>query len=295
MKSDNFAIFILTHGRPDHVSTYKSLKRHGYTGKVYIIIDNEDETAPRYRELFGDKVIVFDKKAVAATFDTADNFDDRRSVVFARNASFSIAQELGLDYFMQLDDDYPYFSFTFDRNMRYIVNNGLLYVNKFDEMLDILLEYYKSTNLLTLSIGQRGDFIGGYKSSRASVVNTSRKAMNVFLCSTSRPFHFVGRVNEDVNTYTSLGNRGGLFLTTFQVTIQQEDTQTKPGGMSELYKSEGTYIKSFYTVMYCPSAVKVGVLVNQDTRIHHRINWLNAVPRILSEDCRKVTHGRPES
>ena len=41
MIDEDFAVFILTHGRADNVKTYKTLKRFGYTGKIYIIIDNE--------------------------------------------------------------------------------------------------------------------------------------------------------------------------------------------------------------------------------------------------------------
>ena len=37
---NNFAVFILTHGRADNVKTHDSLKRCGYTGKIYILIDN---------------------------------------------------------------------------------------------------------------------------------------------------------------------------------------------------------------------------------------------------------------
>ena len=38
-----FAAFILTHGRPDNVLTYDSLKKAGYTGRIVLIIDNEDK------------------------------------------------------------------------------------------------------------------------------------------------------------------------------------------------------------------------------------------------------------
>ena len=43
MMRDDFAVMILTHGRADRVYTLKSLRKGGYTGKVYIVIDNEDE------------------------------------------------------------------------------------------------------------------------------------------------------------------------------------------------------------------------------------------------------------
>jgi len=35
-----FAVFILSNGRPDNVITYRSLRSHGYTGKIYIIVDD---------------------------------------------------------------------------------------------------------------------------------------------------------------------------------------------------------------------------------------------------------------
>lgn len=41
MRSD-FAVFILTHGRADNVATMGALKKGGYTGKWYMIIDDED-------------------------------------------------------------------------------------------------------------------------------------------------------------------------------------------------------------------------------------------------------------
>ena len=34
---NNFAIFILTHGRPDNVITLESLQKANYSGKTYFI------------------------------------------------------------------------------------------------------------------------------------------------------------------------------------------------------------------------------------------------------------------
>ena len=43
MSERNFAVFILTHGRAENVETYKALRDCGYTGKIYVIIDDEDD------------------------------------------------------------------------------------------------------------------------------------------------------------------------------------------------------------------------------------------------------------
>ena len=39
MKTKNFAVFILSHGRANNVITIKTLRDVGYTGKIYIIIN----------------------------------------------------------------------------------------------------------------------------------------------------------------------------------------------------------------------------------------------------------------
>lgn len=286
--NDKFAVFILTHGRPTRVSTYRTLMRQGYTGDVYIVIDNEDKHGDDYRKFYGDKVIEFDKLAIAQTFDEGDNFDDRRAVIYARNACFPIARDLGLDYFLQLDDDYSSFYHKFTSTFDY---DDIL-ISDLDAVFAAMIDFYKSVpNLLTVTFAQGGDFIGGRWGNMAHAVRIKRKAMNTFFCSTHRPFQWYGRINEDVNTYTTTGNRGGLFFMINNIMITQETTQHNAGGMTELYLNAGTYVKSFYTVMYSPSAVKIGQIGPAHQRIHHFINWHHAVPCIVREDLRK----RPSS
>lgn len=58
---DDFCAFILTHGRPDKVLTYRTLRRAGYTGKIFIVVDDEDKTRHQYMAEFGEQVLVFSK------------------------------------------------------------------------------------------------------------------------------------------------------------------------------------------------------------------------------------------
>ena len=105
MRSD-FCIFILSHKRPNDVITLHSLQHCGYTGAWYIVLDDEDDTYDQYCEKFGkEKIILFNKKEVAKTFDIMDNFGNF-NVVYARNACFDIARKLGYKYFAEYDDDY---------------------------------------------------------------------------------------------------------------------------------------------------------------------------------------------
>jgi hypothetical protein len=281
-KAENFAAFILTHGRPDRVHTFESLRKHGYTGRIVIVIDNEDRAADEYRKRFGALVREFDKPAVARRIDEGDNFEDRRAIIYARNACFEIAADLGVEYFVQLDDDYVDFRHKRDERGEYIHKRDIA---DLDAVFDALLDYYKATPALSIAMAQGGDFPGGAECGTRYKVK--RKCMNSFICSTLRPFEFVGRINEDVNTYTSRAARGDLFLTVQDVALQQKQTQKNAGGMTELYRDSGTYVKSFYSVMYHPSATRVGIDPAVG-RIHHRLNWRRTAPCILSETFRKA-------
>jgi len=40
--------------------------------------------------------------------------------------------------------------------------------------------------------------------------------------------------------------------------------------------------------MYCPSFVKIYMMGESHKRLHHKINWDCAVPKIMNEKYRKV-------
>jgi len=288
--NDDFAVFILTHGRAKNVITHRVLRNHGYTGRMYLIIDNEDNQANDYRHVYGDSVVMFDKNAIAEMFDEGDNFEDRRTITHARNASWGIARKLGITYFVHLDDDYTDFRYKYNSAFEYV--HGWP-IKSLDRLFSIVLDYYKNAPILSLAMAQGGDYIGGDKSTTGGIkLWLKRKAMNSFFCSTNRPFYFSGRMNEDVNTYVLEGNKGGLFGTFFSTALEQKATQSNPGGITEAYKKYGTYVKSFYTIMYRPACLKVAMMHSSNSRIHHEISWDNAVPKIISEDVRKSSYGK---
>lgn len=297
-----FCVLILTHGRPDKVHTLKTLARHGYTGDWFLVVDDEDKSVDEYKRIHGeDKVVVFNKQAIAERFDEADNFEDRRAIFYARNASFDIAKDLGYKYFVQLDDDYDSFRWRMNPEIEYsskMLSDSKTY-NSLDRVFSTLLDYLEATpRLTTICMAQSGDYIGG-GGSKMITDQYRRKAMNSFFCDVDRRFEFQGRVNEDVNAYTSSASRGVLMLTTAYVSLNQKTTQSQEGGMSTLYLASGTYVKTFYSVIMHPSGVKVSVLFNtsarkKDTpktnnqfRIHHRISWNNTAPKILRQNTKK--------
>lgn len=280
----NFACFVLCHGRPHNTPTIKSLRKYGYTGDIYIICDDKDDTVEDYKNQFPDcKVEIFSKSEIAKTFDLMDNQINDRCAVFARNACFDIAEKCGLDYFCELDDDYisiPY---------RYVLDS-VCYRSRganLDSVFDAYIEFMESNSAIySVAFGQPGDFIGG---SGSQLVKRKyiQKTMNSWICKTSRRFTFNGRMNDDVNTYCIYGNRGKLFYTFDFIMIDQPETQSVKGGMTDMYSGNGTYMKSFYTVMACPSFVKVGMMGDRYYRIHHSIDYEHGVPKLISSRFRK--------
>lgn len=286
---DDFCAFILTHGRPNRVHTYNEIRRSGYTGRIYIVIDDEDKTANEYRSRFGDEVLMFSKLEIAREFDEGDNFNDRRSIFYARNVCQRLAEQVGCRYYIQLDDDYTSFFYRWSSERKY----GQWRVRTtMDECLTAMLEFYLSTQALSIAMSQGGDHIGGGGDGYGGRdIVARRKCMNSFICSTERPFDFLGRVNEDVNTYTASARTGSLFLTIPCIQLNQLTTQSNAGGMTELYLDAGTYVKSFYSVMYSPSCVRIGELSDPrspHSRIHHVIDWKRAAPCILREEHRRT-------
>lgn len=281
MRSD-FAVFILTHGRANNVKTLKTLERHGYKGKVYLICDDEDAQLDDYLSKYGDMVIVFDKKHQATLTDNADNFEKRTTITHARNFSFQAAKQLGVKYFIQLDDDYRTFEWRFKKGQSVSSRQ----IKDIERVFEAMLEFYiANPQILSLAMAQAGDLIGGIDGARWQP-QLMRKCMNSFICSTDRPITFLGTMNEDVNTYVTLGMRGGLFFTCTCATLTQTITQSNEGGITELYLDAGTYTKAMYTVMHNPSAVSVQLMGWKNMRLHHKINWRCAVPKIIPQSTK---------
>ena len=286
----DFCAFILTHGRADNVRTYRTVREQGYTGPIVIVIDDEDIQRQKYIDKFGsENVEIFSKTKIAKTFDRCDNFDKRGAIIYARNACFDIAKKRGYTYFIELDDDYTSFSYRFDAELNYIETK----IKNLDAVWSRMLAYYiDNPRFASIAMAQGGDFIGG-RNSGFGQMKPKRKAMNSFICSTERRFTFIGTINEDVNTYTNKATTGMLFLTIPLVCLHQQTTQRTPGGMTELYLDSGTYLKSFYSVMLTPSAVKIAVMGGDaEKRLHHFVEWNHCCPKIISDRHKKRNFGR---
>lgn len=280
---DDFAVFILSHGRAKKVKTYKTLKKQGYTGKIYIVIDDEDSQEQEYRAKYGDEIYMFNKQKYLETTDVMCCEEFRKVVVYARNACWDIAKDVGVKYFCVLDDDYNMFE------SRYIDGRKLKThtLKDLDAVFNAFIDFLDASQAITVCMAQGGDFIGGAKSGTFKK-KLLRKAMNVWFMRTDNPFKFMGRINEDTNMYVTYGQQGKLMFTATEADVVQTQTQKQTGGLTEVYLHDGTYVKSFFSVIAAPSCVKVADMGDKHKRMHHSIAWDYCTPMILNEKYKKV-------
>ena len=285
-----FAVFILTHGRSGNVKTYDALRKWGYTGKIYLLVDDEDSEIAQYKAIYKNEVLVFPKQDAVKITDAGNNFGRKDSPVFARNWNFNVAKKLGLTHFLQLDDDYTAFRWSCNNDLEFLSKSPTYETRKLDISIQATLDFLDVSGAFAVAWAQTGDFMGGPGSSGMQCIRGKipmRKVMNSFFLRTDRPFCFLGTMNDDVSAYVSHGSRGMLFLTIPRMKILQGVTQAKAGGLTDLYQAFGTYVKSFHTVLYAPSCTKINTMGKTERRIHHRISWKQAVPLIISEKYRK--------
>lgn len=286
-RDDSFCIFIMSYGRPDNNRTWKTLMEYegvSLNQDVYLICSDDDKHLDGYIEKFGDRVLVFNKKSMIPYIDKADNFEKYGVILYARNICFAFAKKLGYRYFVELDDDYDIFS------QRIFYDNSKLMMEKikdYDKLFAVHLKFLKTVPVKTITMAQHGDFMGGVGNGNA-IRGYQRKVMNSFFCDIENPFLFDGTINEDVNYYTQSGLRGILNFNLFGFSLNQETTQASAGGMTEQYLSGGTYLKSFYTLLFCPGSVKIGKISHgANARMHHQVNSNATYPKILDEKYSK--------
>lgn len=300
MKRRDFCVLIISYGRPDCVKSWTTLDRFYSKAPRYIICSDDDKTLPRYKELYGeDHILVFNKEEEKKNFDVGDNYAGMyNSSCFAHNTYFRFARQLGYKYFLAMDDDSEIYRIRYqnpsevtvleDGTPKGPVRAAKIPDGRFDDVCEAYFRMLDSAPwLYCMAFSQGGDYIGGYNS--ATWKQKLRwKAMNSFFCCTDKEWQMPGRINEDATAYVYNSHKGRVSITLAEVMLDQPSTQQMKGGMTDIYRDNGTWLKTAYTVMMCPSAVKFAIMPTSH-RIHHNVNFSYCVPKVLSSKYCKGT------
>lgn len=273
-----YAIYIITHGRADKQITLNTLLKCGYKGDWYLLCDDEDEQLDKYKELYGDRVVVFSKDDYIDKVDFLTNNVKRTSTIFVRNAVYDVAMKMGYEYFGMFDDDISDFSW------RYVDGEHLKQKKVEDITLyfDAVVEYMKDASLAAVGVASAGQMVGGVET-----FLQKRWYYNIcqsFFCNVHKRMTFDGILAPDLNAVIRAGREGKVLIEPLFMQHTSPDRGSKSGGLKDLYDASNEYVWNFYPVIYSPSNVSIYI---KNGAFRTKKNHINMEPRILSERYRK--------
>lgn len=279
---DDFAVFICTHGRAKEQVTYKTLRNSGYTGKVYFVIDDLDEQGDEYKRLYGENVLVFGKEEQYAVTDTFTNQKILQAVVYARNACFDFAKRLGVNWFVNCDDDIECLSYKMPINGKLVTKP----VKDADRMFESVITFMETGSIECFSIAEEGVYVGGINSRVEAGCHWSFTHLFVFDACSELRYRSVW-VEDNVFSLENLklGRRMIASMYIAQRLPSHNAAQKQEGGMRDAYRQSNNYVKSFTPVITAPDCVCV---CDKKGDIKTRKKLDSIMVKILPPWCRKV-------
>ena len=282
MNMSNFAVIIISHGRPS-CPTAKTLQECGYTGRTFILIDDEDKEQDSYLKNYGDKICIFHK---TPWFDIGDNFDGPNGIAtFARNACFDVAKEKCLKSFLMIDDDLK------QASVRYLKDGRLLgkKCTDLDSVFFAASEIVENTKTDCIGFGLPMDYIGGSETFNKPLFETRRHVMNAYMFKSDSAVRFHGRYSEDSISPVQFGKTGAIFLNNYGVQLQfdvfvPDGRKNMTGGCVDTYRTTNTYVMMAYSVMFCPDSIKMRI---KGDGFNNSVSSRCSMPFILSERWKK--------
>lgn len=282
----NVSAIILSYGRKDGMTiTYNSLRQSGFTGEIYILVDDKDSRLPDYRAVYGEKnVLVFSKSEVAVYCDLGDNDTEQLNcAMIARNAVYRFAENINTEFLLICDDDICEFQCRYTNEDENILKS--LKVRNLDEWLDILSTFLDDARVYGVGFDTAGQLIGGINAGEIRQFQRPRVAQ-CYLIKRGKPIIMPGRSQEDITASVLYNQRGKVCVSFGCVRIVTHAVESLKGGMTEAYSLMGDIRKNIYPVMYNPGVCRIMSLRNagfgrERTHIKVRHGYL---PKFIPED-----------
>jgi len=289
----DFAIFILTHGRPDKQYTLDILKEHGYTGKVYLVLDDTDKSIQQYIDNFGaENIIIFNKNHYLNTADVGTNKPTDKCILYAKCACEDISKSLGLKAFVVCDDDITRIKL---RVPDYEHGSLPTYDGNFDKLFEYMVDFMIEGKLVGTGFCEQVAFLPGIKvfdEAHREKLRNLRIPYQFIFRNAAYPVEWRSYYGEDDIT-EMLDNH---IRPWYKVPFVQYSSLPTGGyhdtedGMSETYKLVGDFERTMLYVMYRPDCVMVRTYhvtsENKDIWIK-QVRKNNAFPKIISGRFKK--------
>ncbi len=273
-------IYIISKGRPQ-CKTAETLTKMEYPGEWFIVCGNNDNTLPEYKEKWGNHVLVFDWYKQILETDTLDNFgfaNMASGAVPVRNATIDISHNRRERRHWQFDDDYNCFHLTKpDQSGKKRLDGPSL-----QKWLCRIAKFADSTG-----IPNCGFALSTIESEPGRARSVAPRVFNAHnQSSTGLATRWRSRLNDDlVNAIDTHRLGQNTEYSFYFMALSMPPSQQEKGGLSDIYKAEGTVRKSAYPILLAPNAAK---LVIKFGRYHHRMNWDRIKVKVISEKWKKA-------
>lgn len=275
---NNFAILIKSHKRANSLLTYETLKNTGYIGDVYIIVDDEDNQLAEYKKKYKKNIKVFNKDEMLKYADTIDNLKNKNNALLPAIYANILANELGLEYYMLIDDDISSIRERYEENGK-LKGRDIKDINK---IISLFINYMEKANISVLSFGNEGGYIGGANGKFKNGIG--RNNNQNFIIKTKDNISFLGTRNEDFNMVAHYSKLGKLIFEIYRIGIKSPERGTNDGGLQDDYKQSGFYTANFYSIIVAPYCCKIG---SRNNKITLKRNWERFAPMVISEVYKK--------
>lgn len=278
--SELSTIYIISKGRPQ-CRTAQTLTKMKYPGEWFIVCGNNDETLEQYLANWGEEhVKVFDWYDEVKRTDTMDNFGFGSMPSGAcpvRNATAEISRRRGERRHWQFDDDYTGFQVFDAKTGKRPHCDG----QKLAECMEAIAEFADRCGLSNCGFPP-----STIETCKEGALGLARRVFNAHnLPSGGELFvPWMARLNDDLINAINVWRTGRSELSVKCIAMNMPPTQSEGGGLTDIYRDEGTVRKTAYAVMAAPGQVK---LVDRFGRYHHAADWKRIVPKIVSDEYRK--------
>ncbi len=278
----SFAVFITTHERVESMTTYDTLRKCGYTGKIYIVVDNEDTQLQRYLNRYDD-VLVYNKQLQFDKCDKVIDTTQKASVTYPRNAVEEYAKHFKLDTFMVCDDDIVGFRYRWveGNTVKSLAMNGGL-----DRVFELYSDYILAHDIAVTSFVHMLFYMSGVHNLNKRI-SEQREIIQLFIRNTKFDLDWKGVMRQDMLTNTLTSKVGYIWWALPFITYDarpMNETGENNGGMKETYDNINEYQRSFLGVITTPSCLKIG---GANGRIKMQWDKSKAYPMIISGRYRK--------
>ncbi len=278
----NFAVFIISHGRPDRQHTLKTLRRGGYTGRIILVLDDEDSTYEEYKANDAE-IIQFSKLRFMVIADTVEREKRDASAVYARNAVEAFAKELRLDTFLMIDDDITGLRYRWIENgsvKSLAVKGGL------DKVFEYYSQYMLDTGIACTSFPFTMFYIAGTHDLERRITEY-RHTYQIHIRNAHKEVEWTGTINHDTITQLLTMKRGYIWWSIPHLVFDAKPMNSESGGLKEVYDTIGDFNMAFLAMITSPDCCSIVPSKGGRSSLQIKENKLTSYPMIVSQEYKK--------